>query len=235
MRSGLAATERRRNRTFQPVGCTGLPVLKCAALSVFELRVAQTRSGQLAKRTSELRSSGQTSDKLCSRIPQDDGPWPDTPTTPNFARRTSTTKAGTAAHGYRRSARQKPSAGADSRHRPRCARSNRRGRHGDLSPRGAMALRLRVATGSADPGDGLWHPRAPRGTCRRSRRGTTHETAPRRTASPRRMLTRRDELTGRPANGNSRAQPHRAEARSARSPPPTECWRGPDMRHRCLD
>src|SRR3954451_18325064 len=27
-----AATERRRNRTFQPVGCTGLPVLKCVAL-----------------------------------------------------------------------------------------------------------------------------------------------------------------------------------------------------------
>src|SRR3954454_1100197 len=35
-RPGVSRAERRRNRTFQLVGCTGLPVLKCVALPARE-------------------------------------------------------------------------------------------------------------------------------------------------------------------------------------------------------
>src|SRR4051794_7215685 len=53
-----AATERRRNRTFQPVGCTGLPVLKCVASASGEVFSGRLSVGQLAEFGSELPSSG---------------------------------------------------------------------------------------------------------------------------------------------------------------------------------
>src|SRR4051794_40159263 len=57
-----AATERRRNRTFQPVGCTGLPVLKCVALRLAQVFSAQVRASWFAEFSSELPSSGHVSE-----------------------------------------------------------------------------------------------------------------------------------------------------------------------------
>ena len=54
-------TERRRNRTFQPLGCNGLPVLKCVALLAGEESSVCLTGSQFAEVISELPSSGHVS------------------------------------------------------------------------------------------------------------------------------------------------------------------------------